>query len=275
MKLIALLALLASTTLCFGQTLKQTFYLAEELFASGNFEKAKNNYDRVIYFDQNTTYKKKSLVRIADCYLALSMPNKAFKALDAAIVLTADEFDKNELILIKSLKLIQEKMWFRALQDLYSLKNTNIEQTYLSNYLMGVAHFGSSNFEESKAHFIKIAHEDDVVGINEIFEKAERKLNPKRAERLKTLSLFIPGSGQIIAGNAKSGVNSILLLGGLGALYFATVKSYGTFSGLITVLPWLSRYHIGGSENAEESMLKRQEKLKSRYFDEILKIVNP
>ena len=113
----------------------------------------------------------------------------------------------------------------------------------------------------------------DLRKYKNLFEKAERKLNPKRADRLKTLSLFIPGSGQIIAGNAKSGINSLLLIGGLSAFYISTARQYGTISAAITVLPWLSRYHVGGSENAQDSMLKRQEKLKSQYFDELIRIV--
>lgn len=273
MRLIVLIVLLASYCCAFGQTLHQSFELAESLFKSDHFAKAKDTYERVLFFDKEDTYKQQSLVRIADCYLALSMPNKAFKALDAAIIITKNNIERNDLILSKSLELIQQKMWFRALEDLYSLNGATPEQSKTANYLTAVAHFGYSNYTESKKYFLTITSEGNKAEIDAIFEKAERKLNPKRADRLKTLSLFIPGSGQIIAGNAKSGINSLLLIGGLSAFYISTARQYGTISAAITVLPWLSRYHVGGSENAQDSMLKRQEKLKSQYFDELIRIV--
>jgi len=264
---------LCSANFGFGQSISESFALAQKLFEAGNYQGALTLYDRVVFFDHGNEFKCASYKQIAQCYLMNQAPNKAFTALDLAFAATEFESEKNEILLQKSLYLVQEKYWMRALQELYALKNLSPEQNRLCNYLLGTCLFATGDFEKSESYFLLLVNEKDAAEIEEIFDKATKKLNPKKVQMAKTVSYFVPGSGQILAGNVKSGVNSILLIGGLGALYFSAVNNYGLLSGMITILPWLSRYHLGGAENAEESMINRQEKLKSKYFNEIISIV--
>jgi tetratricopeptide (TPR) repeat protein len=274
MKWSALIALLISSQLGFAQTLEQTFNLAIEQQNSRNFKSAISTYERVIFFDNEKSYTQQAYYNIADCHLSLNEPNKQLKALDKAIVFAANDTLANDIALEKTFYLLLNKYWKKALQELYSIEPLTKDQKRLHHYYLGAVLYATDDFVRSEFHFQKLVIEtEDSLRIAEIFKKSKSKLNPKRAAWAKRISFFIPGSGQIASGNIKGGINSIVLLGGLGYLYINTVENYGLLSGMITVLPWLSRYHIGGAENAEESMLTRQEKLKSKYFDELVDIV--
>lgn len=274
MKWIVLTALLSNCLIGFAQTVEQTFNLALEQQASNNFRSAINTYERVIFFDSENSFAHKAYYNIATCHLNLNEPNKQLKAYDKAILFEANDTLANELAFEKTYCLLQNKYWKKALQELYSIKPLTEAQTRLHHYYLGAALFASDDFVRSEFQFQKlVTNQDDSIQIAHIFKRTKFKLNPKRALWAKRISFLIPGSGQIASGNIKGGLNSIMLLGGLGYLYINTVENYGLLSGMITVLPWLSRYHIGGAENAEESMLSRQEKLKSQYFDELVQIV--
>ncbi|MFY0674210.1 MAG: hypothetical protein JXQ87_12455 [Bacteroidia bacterium] len=258
-----------------AQTIEQTFRLANDQQKSKNYKSAISSYERVIFFDAEKQFTQKAYYNIAACHLNLNEPNKQLKAFDKSILYTQNDTLSNELALEKTYYLLQNKYWKKALQELYSIEPYTAIQKRLHHYYLGAALYATNDFVRSEFHFQKLATQPgDSLRIADVFDKSRAKLNPNRAVWAKRVSFFIPGSGQIASGNIKGGINSIALLGGLGFLYINTVENYGLVSGMITVLPWLSRYHIGGAENAEESMLTRQEKLKSKYFDELMEIVN-
>ncbi|MGB0431139.1 MAG: tetratricopeptide repeat protein [Bacteroidia bacterium] len=257
-----------------GQNIGSTFKMAQDFMESGNYAAAINTFERVVYFDTQNQYALNSSLLSARCYSALNETNKAIKAYNQALLHTNTDSLESEIALEKAQYLLQCSYWKKALRELYSIQPTSTDQEYLLNYLLGAALFANDDLVQSEFYFLEIAQtEAERLAIKAIFEKATKKLNPKRAKIAKWVSLIIPGSGQIAAGNFKSGINSILLLGGMGYIYTRTYKEYGVISGMITILPWFSRYHVGGSENAEESMLNRQEKLKSKYFNQLIDLV--
>lgn len=266
----ALLVFLTSVLAVQAQSLEDTYLLGNTLFDAGNYSQALKLYNRVVFFDAEKKFAAESYRNMAVCYEQLADLEKALKAYDMAVASSSSKAFQNEVLLQKSLYLVVNKKWFAAQQELYSLKLLKGEKLRLRNYLLASALYGSNSFEQSMKYFLRVAPKEDSAAICEVFATIDKKLNPKRISRARSISYFIPGSGQFLAGNVKGGINSMLLVGGLGALYFSTAKNYGLLSALITVFPWFSRYHIGGAENAEESMMNRQQKLKNRYFNQLI-----
>lgn len=270
----ALIGLLLSLLQAQAQSLKESYTLGCELYELGDLEAANILLNRVVYFDDAGTYKSDCYYKLAKSHIVLQEYTKAFKYYEMAIVTCSDEQMANDRILEKSLELIKQQQFLSALQELYSLYDLNTEQQQLCDYLTATALFGNEEYVDAEPYFLALVNTPgDSLQVQSIFAEIGRKLHTKRPRRARNMSYILPGLGQLYAGNLKGSINSALLIGGIGVLYFATLTEYGLISAFITVLPWLSRYHVGGAENAKRAMIDRQLELKSRYFEQLLVLV--
>lgn len=270
-KFFVLISLLTSTVVLRAQGLQESYRLGCELFDLGDLEGASALLNRVAYFDQEGIYKSDCYYKLARTHLDLQEFGMAFKYYEMSIISCSDLDRANDLILEKSVELIKRKQFLNALQELYSLYDLNPQQQRLNDYLTATALYGNGEYVEAEKYFLTLVEtKSDSLLIDNIFAKIDKKLDPRRPGRARNMSYILPGLGQIYAGNIRNSVNSMVLIGAIGVLYFSTVAEYGLISGIITVLPWLSRYHVGGAENAKRAMEERQEKLKSKYYDQLL-----
>ena len=252
LKFFVLISLLTSVAVLRAQSLEESYTLGCELFDLGDLEGASAVLNRVAYFDEEGIYKSDCYYKLAITHLELQEFGMAFKYYEMAIVSCTDLVKANDLILEKSLELIKQKRFLNALQELYSLYDLSPEQQRLNDYLTATALYGNAEYVEAEKYFLALVEtQKDSVAIDEVFSKIDKKLDPRRPGRARNMSYILPGLGQIYAGNVKSSLNSVVLIGAIGVLYLSTVAEYGLISGIITVLPWLSRYHVGGAENAK------------------------
>lgn len=271
LKYFVLISSLISVCSLKAQSLQESYRLGCELFELGDLMGASDLLNRVVYFDEKGTYKSDCYYKLAKSHLALQEVSLAFKYYEMAIVSCSNTSQANDIILEKSLELIKHKQFLSALQELYSLYDLNEPQQKLNDYLTAIALYGNAEYIEAEKYFLAMVQSPaDSATIHSIFLQIDKKLDPRRPGRARNISYVFPGLGQIYAGNLKSSINSMVLMGAIGVLYFTTVAEYGLISGFITVLPWLSRYHVGGAENAKRAMLERQKNLKSKYFDQLL-----
>ena len=273
---IAFIACLIS--LAFGhawsQNLEQSFVLGKTLFENGDLIGANALLSRVAFFDETEAYKSECYHMLAQSNLRLNIIERGFKYYEMAIITAPNAERANDLVLEKSLELVKRKRFMKALQELYSLSGLNQEQQRLCDYLTGVSLYGNKQFKDAEPYFLSLVESNkDSALVSELFDKIDKKLNARRPKVAYNLS-YLPGLGQLYAGNVKGSINSIALITGIAILYVVTIQQYGLISGIITVMPWLSRYYVGGLENAKESMQKRQDVLTGRYFNELLLIVN-
>ena len=82
------------------------------------------------------------------------------------------------------------------------------------------------------------------------------------------LSIVLPGTGQIYSGDFKSGMNSILLLGGL---YF--IGSTLSVTGFIIVIPFLYRYYVGGILNARQAAEAKQKEKQHIFYLKMMEVI--
>ena len=257
-----------------AQDLESTFELAKEFHLEGNSQGAAPLLERVAFFDSTGTYKYQCYVMLVRDGRTTQSVRSVLNFYDLAINSAPSTTIANDLVLEKAAFLIEHRKFYLALQELYSQSPENTTQQEKTSYLMGIAHFGVGDYPSAAQQFSSLTKDDDSLALTQLFTTIEKKLNPKRARVARTMSYVVPGSGQLYAGSVKGSINSIVLLSGITALYLYVVKEYGIGSGLITVIPWFTRYYIGGTENAFDSMSKRQEKLKDRYFKEVLQKIH-
>lgn len=84
--------------------------------------------------------------------------------------------------------------------------------------------------------------------------------------------MIIPGMGQFYAGDIKNGINSLLITSAFMYLMVNTSIQYSVFEAT-SVLPWFSRYYVGGFNRAQTITINRVEDRQYQIYLQIMKIV--
>ena len=79
----------------------------------------------------------------------------------------------------------------------------------------------------------------------------------------------MPGLGQTVNGDAKDGLNSLLINGVLVVVFFNVQMNLTTLDATLSVLPWLGRYYVGGMGNAHTASKKKQATVKGELLTEL------
>ena len=279
------LILLSSILLSFyfprsiAQNARQTLTLANAQMNLGNINEAIALYQRILFFDTLKADAYETCKKLAQCYLTKSDYQKTHEFLKMAYNLSPSDSIKQEITFqIVSLYLIEKKINY-ALIELFGLQNSENEYFLKRKaFYLGVAYYQKGDYEkscESFIHCLDISDKESINEMNRLFElvkKYNKKYNPKTA---LTLSMIIPGTGQLLNGDIKGAVNSFLLSGGLIFLFLNTAIHYSFLDAGVSVLPWFLRYYQGGYENAEKvALAKRQKKIALQYQKIITLIEN-
>lgn len=263
--------LFAKISLC--QSLEEIVRFSDQQFAKGNYELAANEYNRVLFFGYPA--QDQISLKIANCYFGLNNLDQSVVFYDRAYFSTQSDSIKTEAILGKSFSLILEKDFMRALAELMNIDSTStIDQSVRLNFLKGITYFGLKEDDEAEKAFDQCLAAIPGIKVQETFEKefaairkSEKRFNPKTAW---TLSMFLPGAGQLYAGNIKESTNSAALLGGLIYLTVAFAKKFSFIEAIVVVIPWFQRYYIGGANKAERLALEKQLGKRNEMYQKVI-----
>jgi hypothetical protein len=150
----------------------------------------------------------------------------------------------------------------------------NGEASLKKQYFKSIAYFLKEDFEQFEKIFIEYVADLNLESNQHFIDLEGYNL---RAEKVKPnlamwMSVFLPGSGQILYGNWKDGINSMALTAALVGLYFNYVIEFSLVEGYLVVLPWFQRYHKGGYLKAKETALKKQKEYRAKAYAEILQL---
>ena len=256
----------------YSQTFDETVLLADKMLKNNDFKKAIELYKRISFFSEEKdfiTFKK-----IANCYYNLTNYKLANSYLDSALLYCNT---KNELININFLKIdcfIFLEEYYQAKHIISSLKidSTNILFQKASFYL-GIINFAETDYINAEKHFLKSINDTSIIKKEKIrlAFKNKNKLKRPNPKIARTLSLIIPGGGQLYAGDYKNAANSFLLVAVFAAIGADMYFSYAWYDSLISVFPWFYRYYNGGSKNAmqiakQKRTLKQNNKLNEVFI---------
>jgi len=260
----------------YTQDIGETFEFGNNQMAAGNYNNAIEAYRRVLFFDSSGVYSFKASVNLSVCYLKENEFDKSQYYTDLAYTLCDNDSIKNELVFQKAANFIEYEYYDQALIELLNLDRLTSEYfENKKNFYLGVVYFQKKDFHKSGQHFnncidsVYVTEKKELCCLFSEINYIYKRYNPKFAW---TLSLIIPGLGQIYCGDIKDGANSLLLTGALGFLFLNTAINYSIIDALISVGPWYQRYYQGGFQNAERSTISKREKEVALIYSGIMDI---
>jgi len=230
-------------------------HMAEELASNGNYQASITEYKRYLFF--NPTVQDISSVYLQlgiTCYLA-ALPDEGDKAFAQALDAASDDVSRNRLRIDVAIQYLAHDRSSQAESLLLRVVafDTQAETKQRAWFFLGVAYVQTHQWSDAQDAFDHAFPAPDAPEARAIHEL----LNPSRLPRLKSprrakqFSTFLPGSGQIYAGDWKNGINALLLnlLTGFSVVSPLMNGEYSTaFSDYYT---FFDRYYRGNRYNAE------------------------
>jgi len=246
---------------------------ADQQFSTGNYDLAIKELLRINYFcgQNNPDVQLKlanSFYEKGDWKTARLYYDQAYRLADSDSILI-------QARLRKISSLVLENNYKQALIDLYNIHDSVYAKHQIEiDLLYAICHFGLEDFEKSEEYFKKMVGDDEVakLRIDSVFN--EKKLfNRPKPGLAYTMSMIIPGSGQIYSGDVGEGLNSFLLTEAFLVLGLVIMYNYSIIDAIVVVLPWYQRYFLGGLENTLEVARKERQQNRSDAYNKILEIV--
>ncbi|HER09072.1 MAG TPA: hypothetical protein ENO20_09200 [Bacteroides sp.] len=246
---------------------------ADEQFATGNFTAALKEYQRILFFGEDHGYDE-VYGRIADIYFQLEDYENAIVYYDFAGKAVSSDSLKLEYAFSKILCYFKQDRFMLGLSDIYDLPGT--ASPYFEakkNLYAAICHFGLGETDQSLQYFAGVVDSSGMAQIETLvadLRKHEKKFDP---DKLEMMSIFLPGLGQLVGGDIKNGLNSILLLGGIAAYSLHTAVTYSILDGTLFLLTWFYRYYTGGHKKAYELGTDKIREQQRITYHQILDVV--
>ena len=264
MKWILLFVVATHSSYLGGQTLEQTFDFAESQYQLGWFDRAEKAYKRVLFFDQENQYRGRCMEILAELAQKKGDFTDALNYLDQAYFLSQDEEEQNRFQLQRIQIFIATDQMQKALAEVYQT-DLSFDSIRLRIY-EAYCQYWLKDFDEVTVLLTGMLDQKTVERFINRAEKIE-KMNPNFYQ---TMSYIFPGLGQILLGDVKQSVNSMLLNGGLAVLFIHTARRLSFFDAVISVIPWFYRYYNGGAKLTKQLAQEKKKKRHQKHLKELL-----
>jgi tetratricopeptide (TPR) repeat protein len=264
---------LISSSYLHAQELDEWKEYADAQYEKGNYALALKEYQRVLLFDEDHLYEE-VYGQIASLYFELNDFDNALTYYDFAWKATQDDSLKVEFAFWKTLCYYKLDRFYLGLTELYDLPeqlSSYFERK--KNLYFAICHYGLEEHDQSLEYLSRLVDSTGYERIESSFaelSKAQKKYNP---DKLEIMSIFLPGLGQTVAGDVGSGINSLLLLGGITTYSYYTMLNYSILDGTLVLLTWFYRYYTGGHKKAYQLGVQRIQEQKNRTYLRILDVV--
>lgn len=209
--------------------------LGNHLLSLGNDDAAITEYKRFLFFHPDDARAGEAYHNIGLAYRRQAMWTAAVTAMRTAIQTTTDKETKTERQLALAVTLIANKNYDMGLLELLkvTMRNPSKRQYRRAMFLQGVAYLYQFRWEEARTA-LKTARNDaegqpqTLRESGRLSEELDARIDaainaPRKSAKLaKSLSIILPGAGQVYTGNWQDGLNAFVLNGALG---FATVDA--------------------------------------------------
>ena len=247
----------------FSQTAEETFSLAKKAIAIKDTSAAESLLLRSIYFLKDNKRKSQALLLLSKIKLSRGDKNSALKY-SALAYNIADDSLKNEIIFYRTYIFLTKKDLLSAEEEILQANPGNSQYLNKKYHLYcGTVYFSKRDFNATYQEFKHLVA--DTISLKNYLHKA-KKIAGRSSYWYFFASGLLPGSGQILTGHLKQGINSLMLLGGLAALFINITQSYTWLEGFAAVFPWYERYFMGGVNDAYDyAEIMKQQKLAAIY----------
>jgi tetratricopeptide (TPR) repeat protein len=270
-KLVVILIAIIKSNLLIGQSISETFNIANKAFEDKKFSTAVNLYERVLFFDTASKYADKIYGNLAKAYQQNSEFEKAAYYFDLAYFEADDKgVQKNYWLIEKAKCGIRLNDYSMVLTEAYYLETEDKTIKDQQSLLIAIAQFNLNNSEESFEKFEDLCPNSNCISDLTLLRKEVEHLNRKSPKRARILSMIFPGLGYYYIGEWKKGLNSTLLVGGLGSLLIVNSIQTGFINSFFNIMPRYQRYFMGGYTNAEIVAQKKLNQAKLKVLDDVL-----
>lgn len=251
-----------------SQNLTDVIGFANQLAENGNFSSAIQEYLRAYFFAPDRE-KYAIANKIADCYIAENNLKEAKAFCDSAILYSISDSARAESYLKKITCIILDKQFGDALVELNNNElNFNKHLQAKKNVLTGIAHLGLYDYDNAYNFFIQAIDKNDSTTshkINSLF-RSKSKTHQPYPLLAGGMSMIVPGSGQMYAGQLIEGVNSLALLAGITYLGISLPPLQILFSSM------LMRYYMGGFTRAYRYALQKRENHRQEFSNNVISL---
>ena len=260
------------SALLFSQSISRLKEYSDEQYEKGNYSIALKEFQRILLFDEAQEYND-LYYKVAAIYYEIREYEKAIVYYDFAWKAAGNDSIKIEMAFKKILCHFQLRDYYSGLSELYDLPehlSPHFEQ--IKNLYFAICHFGLNEKYESLQYFAQIV---DSAGLHQIdscfvqLNKVEKKYDP---DKLEMMSIILPGLGQTYAGDLKSGLNSLLLLGGIVTYAYHTMLVYSILDGTLVLTSWFYRYYTGGHRKAYDLGVKKIQEQRNETYLQVMDI---
>jgi len=243
-----------------AQEAKSDAQLADDAYASGNYDLALYAYNRLA-FEIYPEIAPRIEMQIGHCYLGKGDFENASRFFDRAFFSSTETALKNSAVLNKTRALIGQMNYPLALNELYSLQFQTMDSLQASSYYLfkAVCLYEMGQFEAAEQDFLALV--TDSSTIEQLFSRPKEFYRPNSTLAL-VMSAIVPGTGQFYANEYREGVNSVIINSIFVYSWIRTINLYGAIDAFIAVLPWFQRYYVGGFNKA--SLLAYERMLTNR-----------
>ena len=256
-----------------AQSVEATLRYADEQYELHHYTNSVLAYERAIFFQDNTDVA--TYLKLANAYFNLTDYERAIRLYDIAFFAEQDQETKNEISFKKSLAYMAMADYNQALISLIGINTfQNPAAEKKKQFFKALVYYMKADYAQAENVLLQYVVQQNRVAAPayQSFLQLNQKAEDIKPNLAMWMSVFVPGSGQILYGNWKDGINSMALSVALVGLYFNYAAQFTLIEGYVVVLPWFQRYHKGGYLRAKSYAEEKQDKLRSKAYFEMLKL---
>ena len=242
--------------------------LANHYAKLNNYDAAITEYKRFLFFQPDDDKVPEIYHRIGILHRNLGLLSEAIDSIRQAVIRTSDKEKKSEYQIDLAVTLIANKDYDLARLELIKvlIRNPSEVLYYRALLLQGVTYIYQFRWEEAQETFKNYTQDEKL---NEIFQKIDN-LPYKSKLIAKILSGILPGSGQIYAGNWKSGLNALALNSAFGYVTVDSILDQNYVDAILWTYFIFQRYYQGNLYRSGRAVDEYNDDMNRSIADSIL-----
>lgn len=242
--------------------------LADHYVKLKNYDAAITEYKRFLFFQPDDDRVPEIYHRIGIVQRNLGLLREAIDSIRQAVIRTPDKEQKSEYQIDLAVTLIVNKDYDLARLELIKVFIRNPSEALYNRTLLlqGVTYTYQFRWEEAQ-EILKNYSQDEKL--DELFQKTDN-LPYKSKLVAKILSGILPGSGQIYAGNWKSGLNAFALNSAFGYVTVDSILEQNYVDAIMWTYFIFQRYYQGNLYRAGRAIDEYNDEVNRSFADSIL-----
>jgi hypothetical protein len=228
------------------------FTLADSLYARGYYEEARIEYSRVFFSNPESRQDIEARMHYAISLLYMDQAsgiNEITKLVNESPKLPAGVRRKI------AEQYLEAKRYYLAIDLLHDTDEKD---------LLGMAYLLDGQYARARTIFSEIGNREIITLIDDYMA------NPEKSEKTAALlSLFLPGAGEVYAGNPFQALRDFLVNLGSGYLAYNALRQQKYVDATLVFVFLFNRFYLGSIYNAQKAAIAHNEKKRREWLDTI------